>query len=211
MVPRPLARRYRGHCGGHCGGPRGLRRRVDQADRWRHDAATTTTAGVRAGRGRGARRAQVTLPPGGIGAEKSDTAVQNILNTSITALVNTPGEGRIDVVTAPTGCQYMVFTQPGAGAAADTGYVGTAFRAILGANCPDPSFRQSLTLSSTSVTGEVTDLDNNPDEINVPGGSITATRPTSRQLEGSFVWKARYSMDIATYRVNFQATIVVPP
>ena len=107
--------------------------------------------------------------------------------------------------------QNVVFSQPGAGAAAETGYVETAFRAILGANCPDPSFRQTLTLSSSTVTGEVTDLQNNPDEVNVPGGSITATRPAARLLQGSFVWKARYSTGIATYRVNFQAALVVPP
>lgn len=158
-----------------------------------------------------ANLAQVTLPPGGIGSEKVDTAVQNILNSSIGTLTTAPAGGRINIVTAPTGCQYVVFTQPGPGPAADTGYVETAFRAILGANCPDPSFRQNLTLSNTVVTGEVTDLANNPDEINVPGGSITATRPSAKTLQGSFVWKARYSTGIATYRINFQASLVVPP
>lgn len=157
-----------------------------------------------------ASTASIQLPPGGIGDERSDTTVRDFVNATLISLTQSPADSRINIVTGPTGCQYVILTQAPAGLASDTGYVPTTFRAALGANCVDPGLQMTLTITGTSVIGSVSDVNTNPERIVVPGGSINAVR-NGRTLSGSFVWKVRYSTGLSLVTVNFQATLVIPP
>lgn len=157
--------------------------------------------------------ASVTPPPGGFGSENADTQVQSLVNTTLTALNSQPADGRLMLLTDPTGCQASFMEQFAPGTAIDSGSVPSAFRAFLGSNCVDPDFISTLTVGrygSGTIVGSVVPSNADPDVLVVPGGSINATM-NGNVLQGTFVWRARYSTGIALYTINFQAVLSQPP
>jgi hypothetical protein len=154
-----------------------------------------------------------TLPPGGIGIERSDTLAFNGQSARIARLTGTPGSTALFVgglaIAGPT-CDAAAFLlQNPSGAAADTLVSAHYFGTI--ASCGDPDYSGGLvlgTLGSGTLIGSAVVVPN-PLVIVPPGGSITAAM-SGRTLTGTFVLNVRYSTGIGTYTVAFTATQVRP-
>ena len=156
--------------------------------------------------------AATALPAGGIGIEHTDTLVQNFVNISLSTLQQAPANNLIFAQGDPSAndCLSVAFEQFPPGQVVDTGWVALAFRAILGSNCDlEPDLTASLTmgpLGNGPLVGDVVTSVNVPADVYVvPGGAINATMigPT---LQGTFLWRVRYSTGVALYTVTFSAT-----
>jgi hypothetical protein len=155
-----------------------------------------------------------TLPPGGIGNQRSDTAARNLATQLITNLTTTPANTGLfveGIANATATCDAgAILQQFPAGQFSDTAVTNIIPMALLG-SCGDPGWTGSLVLGplgSGTLVGSAADVPN-PNEILLPGGSINATM-ASRTLTGTFVMNVRYSTGIGTYRVAFTATQVRP-
>lgn len=155
-----------------------------------------------------------TLPPGGIGRERSDTLAYNFATRVISNLTATPSNSTIFVagraIAGPTCYAGAILDQAPPGATPVDTLVDANFVGLLG-TCGDPDFTGSLimgTLGNGTIIGSAAAVPSE-DVIVVPGGSISATM-SSRNLAGTFVWNVRYSTGIGTYTVVFTAVQVRP-
>ncbi|MBL0172011.1 MAG: hypothetical protein IPP90_15065 [Gemmatimonadaceae bacterium] len=157
--------------------------------------------------------ASALLPPGGTGTEPSDVLGLGIATSTINDLQQRPSNSILDMLHGPNNCRAIALQQYLPGQVPDTGGVkGNSFRALLGNNCPDPDFIQTLTiapLGAGTIVGSVAPSFADPDVVTIPGGTITATM-NGLNLQGTFVWKFRYSTGIALYTFNFQASLLIP-
>ena len=157
--------------------------------------------------------AGATLPPGGIGPERTDTLIYNRMSSWIFSLQ-----------TNPSGSGLIAFATLKAGKPDCPGGVTVAkfprgwnritsieeFQGVL-ALCGEPDYTGSFSMSPLG-TGR---LDGSaswipqPDELSAPGGSIGATME-GKVLRGQFVVLVRYSNGMGSYTVDFTADQAFP-
>ena len=155
----------------------------------------------------------VAFPFGGIGNQVSDTVVQGIINGYLSALTSAPANNAV-FVSDSAGCGSVYLEEFAPGAVMDTGYVASASKVLLSANCYDTSvFIGAFAmgpLGAGPLSGDFLPLPNlPPDIITVSGASIDATM-NGITLSGKFVWNIAYSTGVAQYTVTFTGTQIIP-
>jgi hypothetical protein len=153
------------------------------------------------------------LPSGGIGSEKSDTAIRDGVKGLLDNLESTPGNSLFYLNTDDAGCRLLVLEQFPAGQFSPVYGPPGAINAVMGvSNCTYNYLAGTLTmgtLGSGTLTGSAVDVPQE-DVIGLPGGSLSATM-TGAHLSGTFTWRVRFSAGYAVYSFTFQATQVLPP
>lgn len=154
-----------------------------------------------------------TLPPGGIGAEATDTTIFNLVSGIVSNLLANPTNNSVAVLGIANGgptCQAGAVLQRFPAGQVAASFDSTASFGLVG-SCGDPDFSGNLTmgpLGNGTIIGSAAEVPN-PDLITLPGGSINATM-NGKNLTGTFVWNVRYSTGIGTYTVTFQALQAKP-
>ena len=165
---------------------------------WRFTSASITSA---------------ALPAGGIGSQPNDTVVQGIIGGLLSAITSTPANNAV-FVSDSAGCGSVFIEEFPSGAVMDTGYVASASKVILAANCYDPSvFIGTFTmgpLGAGALSGSFGPVPNLPPNIITVGGGSIASTMSGLILNGSFVWNVNYSTGLARYTVTFQGTQIIP-
>ncbi|MEO8452270.1 MAG: hypothetical protein ABI647_20940 [Gemmatimonadota bacterium] len=158
-----------------------------------------------------------TLPAGGLGPEKSDTTIFNLLSGWVGDLQANPTNGVLflsGVANGGSSClAAIVLEQFPAGQVQTDSVTFPAFRAVLGVCGAEPDYSGNLTmgpLGNGTLIGTASESPNLPaDTIVFPGGSINA-RMTGKKLTGTFVWNVGYSNGLGTYTVSFTANQIRP-
>lgn len=157
---------------------------------------------------------QVTLPVGGIGATRTDTAIYNTITQAVATMQSRPSGTGLYVVgnaTGRAGCNAGAMLQQfPAGQFSDTAVTNIVPTALVG-SCGDPDYLGNLSLGplgSGQLKGDAVEIPN-PNQIILPGGEIDATM-TGRTLRGTVTIYVRFSTGLGYYDLSFTAQQVRP-
>lgn len=157
---------------------------------------------------------RVTLPTGGIGATRTDTAIYNTITQAVATMQSRPSGTGLYVIgnaNGGAGCNAAAMLQQfPAGQFSDTAVTNIVPIALVG-SCGDPDYIGDLslgTLGSGQLKGDAVEVQN-PNQIILPGGEINATM-AGRTLRGTLSIYVRFSTGMASYDLSFTAQQVRP-